>query len=214
MIAWTFSTNKFLISLSAMRTTLSSSYSEHCYCCQNPLHRDDLKHFVGNLGDGDDWRINVILHSLSSVLKLNGFLRLRHLSFAELLTGAKRCHNQCFVVNPGERYHHLALACLRIMNTELKFNTCELETSYTRNDDATDLPERIVTMIPTRWQYSCRSWAAHLCELTGDLGRSDSLLQEVCLLYWLEVMSLIKEVPASLITLLAVAQLERINVSF
>jgi hypothetical protein len=50
-------------------------------------------------------------------------------------------------------------------------------------------------------------------ELTGDLGRSDSLLQEVCLLYWLEVMSLIKEVPASLIALLAVAQLEWINLS-
>jgi ATPase family associated with various cellular activities (AAA) len=186
---------------------------------KTPLHRDDLKHFVGGTGDNDDWQINIILHNLSSVLELNGFLRLRHLSFAEFLTDAKRCHNQCFLIDPNERHHHLALACLRIMNTELKFNICELETSYAHNDDVTGLPERIATLVPSRLQYSCRFWAAHVCELTGDLGHSDSLLQDVQdlfnirLLYWLEVMSLIKEVPASLIALLALARSKWIKVS-
>jgi hypothetical protein len=185
-----------------------------------PLRHKDLSYFMGSLGDGDDWRINVILHNLSSVIELDNFLRLRHLSFAEFLTDPNRCSNRCFLVDQNERHHQLAFACLGIMKTELKFNICELETSCVRNDDVTDLPERVAARIPTRLQYSCRFWAAHLCEVTSDLGRSDSrLLKEVRdvfhihLLYWLEVMSLIKEVPASLIAVLTVAQSEWIRVS-
>jgi NACHT domain len=114
---------------------------------KTPLHRDDLKHFVGSLGDGKDWQINVILHNLSSVIERNSTLRLRHLSFAEFLTDAKRCRNQSFLVDQNEWHRQLVLACLRTMKTELKFNICDLETSYARNDDVTGLPERIGTMI-------------------------------------------------------------------
>jgi hypothetical protein len=185
-----------------------------------PLHRDDLKHFMGSLGDGNEWRINVILYNLSSVIQLDSSLRLRHLSFAEFLTDAERCRDTRFLVVQNEQHHQLALGCLRIMKTGLKFNICGLETSYVRNDDVADLSERIATMIPSRLQYSCRFWAAHLCQLTSGLGHFGSLLKEVrdlfCirLLYWLEAMSLIKEVPASLVALLTMAQLEWIKVSY
>jgi hypothetical protein len=186
---------------------------------KGPLNRDDLGYFIGNLDNDNSWQINVILYNLSSVIELDGSLRLRHLSFAEFLTDAERCRDHRFLVDQNEQHHHLTLGCLRIMKTGLKFNICGLETSYARNDEVADLSERRATMIPSRLQYSCRFWAAHLLELTSGLGCFDSLLKEVRellyirLLYWLEVMSLIEEVPASLVALLTVAKSEWIKVS-
>jgi hypothetical protein len=55
------------------------------------------------------------------------------------------------------------------MNTELRFNICELESSHIRNRDVTDLSTRIATFIPFRLSYSCRFWAAHLCDTTNGL---------------------------------------------
>ena len=186
---------------------------------KTPLHRDDLKHFLGELDDEDDRQIGVILRSLSSVVDFDGPLRLRHLSFAEFLTDPKRCLDPHFIIDPNELHYNLALRCLQIMKTELKFNICALETSYIRNDDVVDLSERIAARVSTPLQYSCRFWAAHLCDRRLEQDSCDRLLKEVRglfhvrLLYWLEVMSLVKEVPASLIAVLTVAQSQAIKVT-
>ena len=177
-----------------------------------PFHRDDLKHFLGIQDEEDERQIGVILHSLSSVISADGTIRLRHFSFAEFLTDAKRCHDHRFSIDKNKLHCDLAFACLRLMKAGLKFNICGLETSYLRNHHVPGLSERITTLIPTRLQYSCRFWAAHLCEVTTDRNRCGALLKEVKdflyvrLLYWLEVMSLIKEVPASSVALLTAAK--------
>jgi hypothetical protein len=59
-----------------------------------PLHRNDLKHYLGREDAEDDRQIGVILHKLSSVISMgdDGLLHLRHLSFVEFLTDVKRCH--------------------------------------------------------------------------------------------------------------------------
>ena len=184
-----------------------------------PLHRDDLLPFLGRLDDEDARQFGIILHSLSSVVDFDGLLRLRHLSFADFLTNPKRCLDPRFIIDLNELHHNLALRCLQVMKTELKFNICGLETSYIRNDDVVDLSERIAARVSTRLQYSCRFWAAHLCDTRLEQNYCDVLLKEarglfhIRLLYWLEVMSLIKEVPASLMAVLTVAQSQEIKVT-
>jgi hypothetical protein len=184
---------------------------------KGPLRCEDLKHFLQRQNDSEDVRFNAIIYNLSSVIELDGFLRLRHLSFAEFLTDPNRCRQKHFVIDPSRHHWNLTLACLRVMNTELRFNICGLESSYIRNDDVRDLSERITAFIPTRLSYACRCWATHLCEMAIDANGSGLLLEGVRefffvrLLYWLEVMSLLKAIPSSSIALLIAARWIKVN---
>jgi hypothetical protein len=180
-----------------------------------PIHHDDLKYFL-RPQDENDWEVVTILHSLSSVIDVDDFLRLRHLSFAEFLTDAIRCHER-FIIDKGEQHRNLTLACLRIMKIGLKFNICDLETPDQRG--VTDLPERIKAKIPFHLSYSCRFWATHLCDVGADRNGPTSLLEEVSeffhirFLYWLEVMSLLNEVPASSVAMRRVALWAKVSYS-
>lgn len=73
----------------------------------------------------------------------------------------------------------------------LRFNICELETSYNRNDKISDLATRIENAILVHLSYSCRFWAEHL----QSIAFHSTVLMEVLdfmenrFLYWLEVLS-------------------------
>jgi hypothetical protein len=93
----------------------------------------------------------------------------------------------------------------------LKFNICDLETSYLPNKDVEDLSRRITRNIGHPLIYSCRFWAAHIRDTPTDLKENVDLIADVrdifqsYFLYWLEVMSLTEEVMAANIALLGVA---------
>jgi hypothetical protein len=179
-----------------------------------PLHRNDLKYFLRQRDGRNAWRVNQILNRLSSVIEVDELLRLRHLSFAEFLSDPDRCRQAQFIIDRSSQHKNMTLACLRIMEAKLRFNICGLKSSYIRNEDVACLSQQINDSIPTRLSYSCRFWAAHLSETKTD---GDSLVNEVReflhvrLLYWLEVMSLIKEIPASSVALLTAARWIRVS---
>jgi hypothetical protein len=83
------------------------------------------------------------------------------------------------------------------MKMGLKFNICDLETSHVSNDNVLDLPLRIQKYIPDHLSYSCRFWAEHVRRTNFGADVVASLDEFLChrLLYWLEVLSLIKAVP-------------------
>jgi hypothetical protein len=96
----------------------------------------------------------------------------------------------------------MADVCMLIMKQSLRFNICRLESSYFRNDEISDLPERITNFIPSHLSYSCRFWVDHLSdattsENTQDIGKDINEFLHTYFLYWLEIMSVIKEVPQS-----------------
>ena len=86
----------------------------------------------------------------------------------------------------------IALHCFGLMKSQLRFNICDLETSFKFNRDVPDLQERISESIHPGLLYTCRYWASHL----RDVPYSDGLLSELDyfthkqLLYWIEVLSL------------------------
>ena len=90
----------------------------------------------------------------------------------------------------------MALACLQVMRTRLRFNICQLETSHIRNVDVPDLASRIEKLIPTHLSYPCRFWSDHLHTAKIDVEVVESVKDflHTHLLHWLEVLSLIKEV--------------------
>jgi len=84
----------------------------------------------------------------------------------------------------------MALSCLQVMRTGLRFNICQLETSHIRNVDVPDLASRIEKFIPAHLSYSCRFWSDHLQTVKFDVEVMESVKDFLRngLLYWLEVL--------------------------
>ncbi|KIJ38365.1 hypothetical protein M422DRAFT_176825, partial [Sphaerobolus stellatus SS14] len=88
------------------------------------------------------------------------------------------------------------------MNQELHFNMGGLETSYYANKDIIGLSQRLDKLISKSLRFSCQWWHEHVPE-NMDISCNGDLLEEVGkflknkLLYWLEVMSLIEQLPAA-----------------
>jgi hypothetical protein len=109
----------------------------------------------------------------------------------------------------------MALACLQSMRTELRFNICQLETSHVRNVDVPNLASRIERFIPTRLSYSCRFWSDHLHTATIDAQVVDAVkyFLHSQFLFWLEVLSLIKDAGIASQILVSIRELLGVSAS-
>jgi hypothetical protein len=58
------------------------------------------------------------------------------------------------------------------MAKELKFNICDLQTSFLPNDQVSDMANRVNSCISDGLLYSCIQWASHL-ESTSESFRVD-----------------------------------------
>ena len=134
-------------------------------------------------------------------------IRPLHASFFDFLTDPNRS-TETYHVDPSQQNHSLTLSCLRVMKSGLRFNIVGLETSHCRNADVPGLAIRIEKTILPRLSYGCRFWADHLSATAYDTD----ILNEVKdflhyrLLYWLEVLSLIKKVNMASGMLLSVVR--------
>jgi hypothetical protein len=118
-----------------------------------------------------------------------------HQSFIDFLIDPARSTSN-FFVNRGQETRSLTLTCLRAMKEELRFNICDLKTSYLQNIDIPDITTRVEECIHPHVSYSCCFWANHLAETTFDIQVFEALqyFMETQFLFWLEVLSLIKRV--------------------
>jgi hypothetical protein len=164
----------------------------------------DLKRFVRRLR-------TVLVVGPEVTIDANTVPRL-HKSFFEFITGEHA--DSCFRINERLESTELALVCFRVMKSELRFDICQLETSHLRNDEFPNLASRIQQNISKHLSYSCRFWSNHL----QDAASGERVFAEVRdflysrFLHWLEVLSLIKEVPAAVGSLVSAAQ--RVRVEF
>jgi hypothetical protein len=135
---------------------------------------------------------------LSGVARKSDLIRPLHTSFRDFLTDANR--SGIFYIDEHSHHRSLALQTLRVMTAELAFNICRLETSYVRNVDVTDLAERVDKFISPQLSYSCRFWGDHLGAVSFDPDIDCEIRDFLStrLLFWLEVLSLIKKVNVGL----------------
>ena len=82
--------------------------------------------------------------------------------------------------------------CFKQMKKGLRFNICDLETSFAMNEDMVHLDERVKNNIPPSLQYACQNWALHLRDVPYSEQLSDYLhyFAYNSLLHWVEVLSL------------------------
>jgi len=118
-----------------------------------------------------------------------------HASFPDFLTDESRSSE--FFIDTSCIHDNLAFASLGVMKDELQFNICKLPSSYLPNSKVVDLSERVKECISSTLSYSCQFWAVHLQQTAFNsclAGAVREFFNHERLLFWIEVLSLLKRV--------------------
>ncbi|KAJ5671269.1 hypothetical protein N7507_000396 [Penicillium longicatenatum] len=134
--------------------------------------------------------ISDLLESLHSVLNVpintSTSVRSLHLSFRDFLVGTD-CE---FRVDEKATHRKIALHCLRIMDTRLKKNICDLANYGIQRQDID--PQIIKHHLPADFQYCCYYWVHHLKQSRGGMSGPEILVfLRKRFLHWLEAIALI-----------------------
>jgi hypothetical protein len=146
-----------------------------------------------------------VLRFLSSVLLYDDALhepvRLMHPSFPDFLVSGSRCTDARYFVNSTEYHHVFALRCLQIMTADLRRDICDIRDPSLSNANVPNLNQRLDSNAPAQLRYACKYWHVHV-QSAGcfDLDLTTAL-DAFCtkhLLHWLELLSLMNDVPVAL----------------
>jgi hypothetical protein len=131
-------------------------------------------------------------------------LGLVHLSFRDFLLSKERSSKLPFQVEEISMHREVFEACLSLMSQKLQQDMCKLAMPGHLASDVP--PSQIDRDIPQYLRYACRYWVDHLAKLIDDqckeVGLADGKLVHLFvgekLLFWIEAMSLIREMSAAI----------------
>jgi hypothetical protein len=152
-----------------------------------PLSHSSLASLLGINASMMDF----ICQGLRSVLHTDDVLRFSHQSSVDFLVDPRRCPLP-FQVSLELQNRELVQACLSVMKHELRFNICNIPSSYYQNIGVAGLSEQIERYISPQLSYSCCFLADHLLEVPYEHDLVEGLwnFMDEQFLYWLEVLSL------------------------
>jgi hypothetical protein len=161
----------------------------------NPLSVKALSDLLRVPGTSTTLRL---LHSLLLVPdSVEDPVRIYHKSFPDFLMDPGRCKDKQFFVDPPVYHRRILLSCLDLMRERLKRNICNLE-DRTILSEVEDLPTYRKTYIGDALEYACQFWTKHLAEIPGNNHDVEEIYKAIdgffttCLLSWIEVLSLTK----------------------
>ncbi|KAG6904492.1 hypothetical protein DXG01_009495, partial [Tephrocybe rancida] len=119
-----------------------------------------------------------------------------HASFADYILQTATVTKTTFDPHCNVSLQHAFLAqrSYDIMEKQLCFNICGLESSFVKDADVQDLQKRIQDKIDSSLKYAVLTWMAHLNSVTDPektLLNDPQLFIEKLLLYWVEVVNLL-----------------------
>ncbi|KAG8949471.1 hypothetical protein FRC04_008570 [Tulasnella sp. 424] len=128
-----------------------------------------------------------------------------HTSIRDLLINEQRCQERVYYIDVHQHHGRLASLCLSVMVRCLKENICNLSDLSKANSEVQDVIEWEVSPVI---RYCSRAWSIHLTDgaewsklvtegLDGQRADFERFSREK-LLYWLEVMSLIRDCHSDL----------------
>ncbi|KAK5797619.1 hypothetical protein VI817_003910 [Penicillium citrinum] len=129
-------------------------------------------------------------HSVLSIpADLDAPVRILHLSFRDFLIHTEGD----FRINEKDTHRQIALNCLRVIDTRLRHNICDLASYGIQCQDID--PQIIQQRLPADLQYSCYYWVHHLKQSQGSISGSEilSFLQKR-FLHWLEALALMGKI--------------------
>jgi len=118
-------------------------------------------------------------------------LRTLHASFGDYLFARNR-------ISPSLGNEGLARGSLRVMSERLRFNVCNIQSSYETN------PEVKPCGVTLSLEYACIHWIYHAVDLATSTRLNDAIEQLFCpnFLFWLEVMSVLGRISRAAAMLL------------
>ncbi|KAG8709272.1 hypothetical protein FRC11_005721, partial [Ceratobasidium sp. 423] len=149
------------------------------------------------------------LESLRSVLHVSEHSELvttLHASFPDYMLNKNRSGK--FYCNVHTHSQLVTERCFEIMNAQLRFNICNIRSSFIPDDAIPGLEERINANISDELFYACRFWTDHL-NLVEESTPLLHILHDFLakrLLFWMEVLNLKKCIR---IAVVAIAKLSR-----
>ncbi|CUA76111.1 Ribosome assembly protein 4 [Rhizoctonia solani] len=160
-------------------------------------------------GIDDAGRVLSAIQPLRSVLhqsEQTGVVSTLHASFPDFMFSRER--SGAYFCDKIENSHALAERCFLGMQAQLRFNICELETSFIPDTAVNGIEGRIKEKISPPLAYACRYWGSHLALASKSKGLLTMLDGFIChrLLFWMEVMNLRREMVMGYETLLKAKQ--------
>ncbi|KAB5593596.1 hypothetical protein CTheo_2985 [Ceratobasidium theobromae] len=163
-------------------------------CAQEPVGVETLAALTGI---SDSRQVASALQPLRSVLHFSentGLVSTLHASFPDFMFNQERSGKFYFTV--AECNQLLAHRCFEVMKQQLRFNICNLGSSFVPDAKVKDLAHRMDESISAALSYACRYWGDHigLAASSGDL--CELLSEFLCnqLLFWMEVLSLKRDI--------------------
>ena len=116
-------------------------------------------------------------------------IMIRHTSFYDYLVS---CEGEPWHVDPSVQRAYIASKCFERMGDLLKYNICNILSSFALNSDVPDIDNRVTRCIPPFLNYICCNWFHHLRDVSYSQHLCSKLQSFVYnqLLFWFEVLSL------------------------
>ncbi|KAB5593576.1 hypothetical protein CTheo_2965 [Ceratobasidium theobromae] len=163
-------------------------------CVQEPVSVNTLAELAGV---DTPRRVLSALQPLRSVVyfsESSSSVSTLHASFPDFMFSHAR--SGVFFCDRAEHNQLLARRCFEVMKSQLRFNICNLESSFIPDSEIVDLERRTGQAIsPTLW-YVCIYWGDHLRLAVNSVELSavlEKFLSER-LLFWMEVLNLKKRI--------------------
>ncbi|CAE6444653.1 unnamed protein product [Rhizoctonia solani] len=167
-------------------------------CAQEPISTRTLCTLSGL----DDYeRVSFALQSLRSVIHFSEITKListLHASFPDFMFDKVRSGR--FFCDIAHHNELLVQHCFETMKNDLRFNICNLESSFIPDQLVDDIKTRIKRYISPELYYACSYWGEHLRYTTRTVqcNKLQDMLAEFLstrLLFWMEVMNLNQVMP-------------------
>jgi hypothetical protein len=144
-----------------------------------------------------DTLVETIVNTLGSVLYINNAdqgIYTFHASFADYINSETRAES----MHCNALIHHSLLTdkCLDLMESKLRFNICDLPSSFVPDNEVPGIVEKVAGRLKGALEYSCVFWAYHLKEgdlIDSTMEKLERFLEEK-VIYWVEAMNLLKEI--------------------
>ncbi|KAB5590911.1 hypothetical protein CTheo_5637 [Ceratobasidium theobromae] len=157
------------------------------------------------------------LQLLRSVLHFSdssGLVSIFHASFPDFMFDGKR--SGPFFCDMAKHNELLARQCFEVMKKQLRFNICNLESSFVPDSVVPNLEGRIKQAISPTLSYVSRYWGDHLrlASYSDELRTVLQAFLSIRLLFWMEVMNLKRDMGRGIqILVMAKVWLQAINLS-